>query len=355
MDFHGYPDFASARIRALDLPSMRPQTARRNRALARVRAPVMLAEGIELSLMPDGALDWAEAGKPIDIAFTVAGELGYITTTAPAMQRMLARAEIGMHPGQLDAELAALAVETVLAGRIEALEQAMGSEIALLELDRTEPRGALASLSFELRMGEVAFPGAIHASAPLLSALGRYWERQPPVAGRIADPLFTIAYRVAFTDLSTSALRVLGVGDAMLFDRVAMPGGAAAILAEAMHATAKFDDEGYLYLSEPFRMPERYAMGDFVMSDENDPDRPVMAIADSDVNDLPVRLVFEVGRKDVTLDQLRALAVGAPVPLDRPASSAVQIFANGRRIGAGEMVMIGEQLGMRVTQLNTDA
>jgi len=355
MDFHGYSDFDSSPLRALVLPTIRPQAARRNRTLARPRAPVMLAEGIEVALVPDGTLDWSESGKPIDIAFSVAGETGYITTVVPAVQRILSRAQIGVHPGQLDAELAALAIETVLAERIETLEQAMGGEIALLELDKTMARDSLASLSFELRMGDVAFPGSIHASTALLSALGRHWAQQPTTRREIDDLTFTIACRVAYTDLSISAFRVLGVGDAMLFDRVAMPGGAAIILAEAVHAPAKFNDEGFLFLSEPFHQPERYAMGDFVMSDETDPDRPAQAILDTAIDDLPVRLVFEVGRKDVTLDELRTLAVGAPIPLDRPASSAVQIFANGRRIGAGEMVMIGEQLGMRITQLNTHA
>jgi len=355
MDFHGYPDFDASPVRPLDMPFVRPQAARRNAALAIPREPLVLAEGISVSLMPDGSVDWTGAGKTIDIAFTVAGEAGYITTVLPVVQRILARAETGIHPARLDSELAALAVETVFADRIELLEEALGGEVALLNLDRTEPHGTMASLSVHLRMGDTVHPGTIHASATLLSTLARHWESQPAIRRDLGDVTVTLAYRVAFTDLAASALRMLAVGDAMLFDRVALPGGAAVILAESVHASATFNDEGYLYLSDSFRIPERYGMGDFVMSDETDPDRAVHAVADAAIDDLPVRLVFEVGRKDVTLDQLRSLAVGAPVPLDRAASSAVQIFANGRRIGAGEMVMIGEQLGVRITQLNTNA
>ena len=344
-------------VRPLDLDKIRPQAANRNRILAAPRTPFVLADGIGVSLVPDARLMWEGAGKPIDIAFTAGGEMGYITTVMPVVQRLLARADIRVRPDQLDTELAAMVVESVLSERIEALEDLMSAEIALLNFDRQAERGSLAHLSFEVKWAEsgVVYPGLVHASAALLSSVARFWERQPVVPQQIDDLAFTLACRVAFTDLSTSSLRDLRVGDAMLFDRVAMPGGAAVTVAESMHSVAHFDDEGNLTLSEPFRAPERFALGEFLMTEEDDHERPVQAIMESAVDDLPVRLVFEVGRQNMTLDELRSLSVGAPIPLDRPASSAVQIFANGRRVGAGEMVMIGEQLGVRITQLNGNA
>lgn len=343
--------------RALDVPRLRPRAALRSRALATPRMPVMVAEGIDLRFVPDGRLDWNGAGKPIDIAFTLAGEMGYVTTVTPVVQRLLDRADIPVRPDRLDAELAAMVVESVLADRIEALEERLGGDIALLNLDAPSNRGSLASLDFELRMAnmDAVYPGTLHASAPILSLIAREWLTQPRATPDVDGLKFTIACRVAFTDLTMSALRALAVGDAMLCDRIAVPGGAAVVLSEAIHAKADFDAEGHLTLSESFRSPELYALGDFLMTEDDDQERPVQAIAESDIDDLPVRLVFEVGRLDITLDELRSLGVGVPVPLDRPASSAVQVFANGRRIGAGEMVMIGEQIGVRITQLNGNA
>ena len=316
--------------------------------------PVALIDGIEAALVPEGRLDWREAGKTIDIVFAVGGEVGYLTMPVPVVQRLLARADLRVRPDRLDAQLAAMAVETVLAEAIETLEQRLGTDIELLDLNRAAPRSDLAALPFALHLSDtgVNYPGAIRASAPLLATLARLWERQSPLASGVEAIGFTLACRVAFTTLETSALRALAVGDAMLFDRVAVPGGAAVVVAEAMHAIAHFDEEGHLYLSEPFRPPERYALGDFLMTEDDDPERPAQAILDAAIDDLPVRLVFEVGRKEITLDQLRSLAIGSPIPLERAASSAVQIFANGRRIGTGEMVMIGDQLGVRITQIN---
>lgn len=344
-------------IRPFSPPGIRPQAALRSNRLARPRAPMPIIADMGVMLVPEGRLDWEDAGDPVDIAFTVAGEVGYITTVTPVVQRMLVHADIRVRPDQLDAELAAMVVETVLTERIEAMEARLGAEIAFLDIDRRRDRRSLASLPFELRATETGliWPGRLHASTALLSLVARHWERQPAMNSEIEGIAFTLACRVAFTDLSSSAVRALGVGDAMLFDRVAVPGGAAVVVAEALHATATFDEEGYLHLNEPLKSRERYALGEFLMNEDDDQDRPVQAVMESAIDDLPVRLVFEVGRKDMTLDELRGLSVGSPVPLDRAASSIVQIFANGRRIGAGEMVMIGDQLGVRITQLNGNA
>ncbi len=347
---------ATNKVSALSLPALRQQAALRTARLARRRVPISLLEGMDVALVPDTVPQWEGAGNPIEIAFTVAGEMGYLRTVTPLVQRLLALADVRLRPDELDAELAAMVIETVLAERIEELERHLGAEVAFLNLERSASRNNMASLPLQVRVAEGgAYPGMLFGSAALLSIFARHWERQPPLIVEYDALTFTLACRVAFTDLSLSALRALGVGDAMLFDRVAVPGGAAVVLGEALHATAIFDEEGYLSLSDGFLATEHYALGEFLMTDGDDEDRPVQAIMDSAIDDLPVRLVFEVGRKEVTVQELRDLGVGAPVPLDRPASSAVQIFANGRRIGAGEMVMIGDQLGVRIMQLNGNA
>jgi type III secretion protein Q len=72
---------------------------------------------------------------------------------------------------------------------------------------------------------------------------------------------------------------------------------------------------------------------------------------DSDLDDLPVRLVFEVGRVELSLGELQRLAPGALVPLARPLDEPLDIIANGRRLGRGTLVQIGESLGVRIVSL----
>jgi type III secretion system YscQ/HrcQ family protein len=70
--------------------------------------------------------------------------------------------------------------------------------------------------------------------------------------------------------------------------------------------------------------------------------------SDPDLDDLPVRLVFELGRVELSLGELQRLAPGALVPLARLVDEPVDIMANGRRLGRGTLVQIGDSLGVRI-------
>ncbi len=74
-------------------------------------------------------------------------------------------------------------------------------------------------------------------------------------------------------------------------------------------------------------------------------------LQDSDLDDLPVRLVFELGRVELSLGELQRLAPGALVPLARPLDEPLDIIANGRRLGRGALVQIGDSLGVRIVSL----
>ncbi len=72
---------------------------------------------------------------------------------------------------------------------------------------------------------------------------------------------------------------------------------------------------------------------------------------DSDMDDLPVRLVFELGRAQLSLGELQRPGPGALVPLGRPPDEPLDIMANGRRLGRGTLVQIGDSLGVRIVSL----
>src|SRR5262249_52384648 len=69
------------------------------------------------------------------------------------------------------------------------------------------------------------------------------------------------------------------------------------------------------------------------------------------LNELPVRLVFELGRLELTLAELEVLGPGHVFALGRDQHQPVDILANGKRIGLGEIVAVGDALGVRVTRL----
>lgn len=70
-----------------------------------------------------------------------------------------------------------------------------------------------------------------------------------------------------------------------------------------------------------------------------------------DLGDLEVQLTFELGRQTVELQQLRTITPGYVFPLGRSPDDPVDIVANGRRIGRGEIVRVGDGLGVRLIRL----
>jgi type III secretion protein Q len=75
-------------------------------------------------------------------------------------------------------------------------------------------------------------------------------------------------------------------------------------------------------------------------------------VEESDLASLPVNVVFELGRMEMPLSEVQRLAAGAVVPLMRPFGDAVDIVANGRRIGKAVLVKVGDAISVRITRLN---
>ncbi len=67
--------------------------------------------------------------------------------------------------------------------------------------------------------------------------------------------------------------------------------------------------------------------------------------------DIPVVLAFEVGRTEVTVGDISRLGPGSILELGRGPAELVEIQANGRRIGRGELVEIDGAVGVRIVRL----
>lgn len=81
---------------------------------------------------------------------------------------------------------------------------------------------------------------------------------------------------------------------------------------------------------------------------------PQSARSEVALNELPVQLACEFGRLELTLGELRTLDAGSVLPLKKPAQEAVDILVNGRRMGRGRLVEIGDSLGVQIVRLQID-
>jgi flagellar motor switch protein FliN/FliY len=70
------------------------------------------------------------------------------------------------------------------------------------------------------------------------------------------------------------------------------------------------------------------------------------------LTDVQVELTVEVGRTRMSLGETMSLGQGSVVTLDRLADKPVDLLVNGRPIARGEVVVIDEQFGLRITEVN---
>ena len=67
---------------------------------------------------------------------------------------------------------------------------------------------------------------------------------------------------------------------------------------------------------------------------------------------IPVQLTLEVGSADVSLADLCQIGAGSVIELDKLAGEPLDIKVNGTVIGRAEVVVSGENYGLRVVELN---
>ena len=67
--------------------------------------------------------------------------------------------------------------------------------------------------------------------------------------------------------------------------------------------------------------------------------------------DVPVELAVEIGRTQMTIRETVALGPGSIVTLNRLAGEPVDLLVNGKPIARGEVVVIDEEFGLRVTEV----
>lgn len=85
-------------------------------------------------------------------------------------------------------------------------------------------------------------------------------------------------------------------------------------------------------------------------------DTPSDAQSDIDmIMDIPVQLTVELGRTRLTIRNILQLGQGSVVELDGLAGEPMDIFVNGYLIAQGEVVVVDEKYGIRVTDIITPA
>lgn len=67
--------------------------------------------------------------------------------------------------------------------------------------------------------------------------------------------------------------------------------------------------------------------------------------------DIPVTLSMEVGNTDISIRNLLQLSQGSVVELDRVAGEPLDVMVNGTLIAHGEVVVVNDRYGIRLTDV----
>ncbi len=69
------------------------------------------------------------------------------------------------------------------------------------------------------------------------------------------------------------------------------------------------------------------------------------------VMDIPITLSLELGHTRMSIRELLRLTQGSVVKLDRPGGDPLDILVNGCLVARGEVVVVNERFGVRITDI----
>jgi len=84
-------------------------------------------------------------------------------------------------------------------------------------------------------------------------------------------------------------------------------------------------------------------------------EEPIASLSE-DLNlvlDIPVKMTVELGRTRMTIKELLRLSQGSVVPLEGLAGEPLDILINGYLIAQGEVVVVSDKFGVRITDIIT--
>jgi type III secretion protein Q len=280
----------------------------------------------------------------------------------PGLLHRAARSFFGLAKDyQIPESLVAATLEASLSPLIQRLEKAAGIEIAVRSMKVAEPGAGAGALGFRLPglpdSGVIAVRPAAGLALPKLPAVP--WTRGDALVVRV--PLV-----VAEVGVSVAELEQLATGDVIV-----LPGMTAASVAQVQLAIsqraaiiAQIDGHKLTVARAGKSMSNTDAAAGAKPAAAAKPAAPAAkpgaapAAAPAEpvmpataVEELPLRIVFDLGDVELSIAELKTLVPGQVIDLAREPGSAVRVSVNGRRIGAGEIVEIEGRLGVRITEL----
>lgn len=208
-------------------------------------------------------------------------------------------------------------------------------------------------LSLAGRDGQVGVRGLLHTdSLGLMVIAGLVGNFEPSRNGLLdAEIRVLLRAQIGTTTLPLQLFESLRARDVILFDQCWL---------------ATSEQQGYtlaLITPEHGRLPVRIQdtsvtvlnSWEPIVSESSDDEDFEQDVNDGpvDLQAVPVRLVFDIGERMITLGELKELQPGQSFDLGRPLSGPVRIRVNGALVGSGELIEIDGHIGVSVLSIGS--
>ncbi len=349
----GQAAFPSSPAKTYVPPSIRQDDILYNQILGKSReAFVVETPQGTLSVTPVHPSSIAPGTVPFaGVRFTFDGDLFTLWLPAGALSALLYRTDPDIALSQIAPVTRALVFESLFEELFEEMER---SGIALHIDEVADPvRDPPGVIGLKISLGDLpGFVGLIEAHKPVADRFLNWVAQLPEQRRPISDLPIVARVMAGLTWLPAEGLSNLRPGDAVVFD-VSWLGQkrAPVVIGEEIVRACAVETKGFVVLDEPaFRDIKERNMwlmeGD--MSSERGPGmEPEVAL----VNDLEVKLTFELGRLQMTVGDVEKVEPGYVFELSRQPNQAVDIYVLNRLVGWGELVMVADKIGVRVTKI----
>ena len=259
--------------------------------------------------------------------------------SAAALEQWVLPLALPFDVQQLPALQRSLLLELAVLDLIETLEPLLGHPVQLLDAADGQAVFAM-QVALELSFGsQPAMSAQLELSEGAAVLVAQLLAQYAPIA---PDPLPALRQTLAVVAgrqwLSLGELRSLRPGDVLMLEQGP---GLLLDLDGRLQARCQYQGE-VLRLQEALKAP--FLEPENTMTDVD---------AATALDDLPLKLVCQVGSLELTLAQLRELGAGSLLQLNTPGVDSVDLMVNGRRVGQGQLVKIGDGLGVRLLSFAT--
>ncbi|MDR2390610.1 MAG: type III secretion system cytoplasmic ring protein SctQ [Planctomycetota bacterium] len=316
-----------------------PAAARLETLLARHASGLAFkAGGADWTFSPDGE----RGGVRGVVAYGRLGQSECSLWLDEAGWRVAAAAALEVGPEDvagLPPTLVLAALECFFRDALSKVEAGLGLPCSLSRVEVGESPALASVLPFRLRRGD-----GLVLSGAWVAPEGQWREALEAALRRVAPPPAPLPGDLTLEGVVSAGIWRLRAGD---LNRLARGDVVLAPPAASRHLT----------VGRRFRFAADFQKGKLVADGKSMAGAAGAAVSVPDdaalaaLDEAEVELRAEVGRMNVTLNELRRLSVGEVVEFATPVDSPATLVAGGRAVATGDLVDVGGRVGVRVTAL----